>query len=334
MPLPADSAATIPARSSSATARCSAARRRGVMRLTAAGAAALAELRAGPVRSAAAGLLARRLTDAGLAHPVPPADGRAPAAADSVTVHHPGPGSRPQACWTAASWPPRRPSTRSSWSTTARPIRRRSRPIAARHGAAVRRREASGGPAAARNTGLAGIQTDLIALPGQRLRAAARLDQPAGRAPGRPAGRRRRAADRRARRAGTVGRPGTRQARGSLDLGAPGGAGRPGRPGLLRADRRAARAPRRAATVPLSDAAAASSIRALRYGEDVDLVWRLHDAGWRIRYEPAGPGAARQTGELAGPARPPVPVRHVGRAARPPPPGEHGAARAAALARR
>ena len=26
---------------------------------------------------------------------------------------------------------------------------------------------------------------------------------------------------------------------------------------------------------------------ALRCGEDVDLIWRLHDAGWRIRYEPA-----------------------------------------------
>ena len=26
--------------------------------------------------------------------------------------------------------------------------------------------------------------------------------------------------------------------------------------------------------------------RDLRFGEDVDLVWRLHDAGWRIRYEP------------------------------------------------
>jgi mycofactocin system glycosyltransferase len=26
---------------------------------------------------------------------------------------------------------------------------------------------------------------------------------------------------------------------------------------------------------------------ALRYGEDVDLVWRLHEAGWRCRYEPA-----------------------------------------------
>jgi len=25
---------------------------------------------------------------------------------------------------------------------------------------------------------------------------------------------------------------------------------------------------------------------ALRYGEDVDLVWRMHDTGWRIRYEP------------------------------------------------
>jgi mycofactocin glycosyltransferase len=24
----------------------------------------------------------------------------------------------------------------------------------------------------------------------------------------------------------------------------------------------------------------------LRYGEDVDLIWRLHSAGWRIRYEP------------------------------------------------
>ena len=26
---------------------------------------------------------------------------------------------------------------------------------------------------------------------------------------------------------------------------------------------------------------------ALRYGEDVDLVWRLHQAGWRLRYEPS-----------------------------------------------
>src|SRR6201999_3373006 len=25
---------------------------------------------------------------------------------------------------------------------------------------------------------------------------------------------------------------------------------------------------------------------ALRYGEDVDLIWRLHDRGWTIRYDP------------------------------------------------
>ena len=43
-----------------------------VLRLSRAGRAALAELRSGPVRSAAAGRLARKLTDAGLASPLPP----------------------------------------------------------------------------------------------------------------------------------------------------------------------------------------------------------------------------------------------------------------------
>ena len=43
-----------------------------VLRLSSAGRTALAELRAGPVRSAAAGRLARKLTDAGLAYPRPP----------------------------------------------------------------------------------------------------------------------------------------------------------------------------------------------------------------------------------------------------------------------
>ncbi len=40
-----------------------------LLRLNAAGQRALAELRRGPVRSAAAGKLARRLTDTGMAHP-------------------------------------------------------------------------------------------------------------------------------------------------------------------------------------------------------------------------------------------------------------------------
>ena len=43
-----------------------------LLRLNAAGQRALAELRRGPVCSAAAGKLARRLTDTGMAHPRPP----------------------------------------------------------------------------------------------------------------------------------------------------------------------------------------------------------------------------------------------------------------------
>ena len=49
-----------------------------VMRLTAAGRTALLRLRAEGVRDAASGRLARRLTDAGIAHPMPPARETAP----------------------------------------------------------------------------------------------------------------------------------------------------------------------------------------------------------------------------------------------------------------
>ncbi|MBL7499809.1 glycosyltransferase [Frankia sp. CN7] len=69
---------------------------------------------------------------------------------------------------------------------------------------------------------------------------------------------------------------------------------------------------------------------ALRYGEDVDLVWRLAAAGWSVRYEPAAVvhhepraslrGWARQRfayGSSAGPlaARHPGPLRPAGQAA-------------------
>ena len=51
-----------------------------VLRLSPAGVTALAELRAGPVASPAAAVLARKLTDTGLAHPRPaPAPGPASA---------------------------------------------------------------------------------------------------------------------------------------------------------------------------------------------------------------------------------------------------------------
>ena len=39
----------------------------------------------------------------------------------------------------------------------------------------------------------------------------------------------------------------------------------------------------------------------MRFGEDVDLVWRLDDAGWVCRYEPASTVAARATSDAGEP---------------------------------
>ena len=58
---------------------------------------------------------------------------------------------------------------------------------------------------------------------------------------------------------------------------------------------------------------------ALRGGEDVDLVWRLVQAGWDVRYEPAatvGHDGPTSGGRMAGPPRL---LRHHRRPAGPPP---------------
>ena len=51
---------------------------------------------------------------------------------------------------------------------------------------------------------------------------------------------------------------------------------------------------------------------ALRYGEDVDLIWRLIDAGWRVRYEPGVVVHHEEDATL----HEEVPVRDVGGATR------------------
>jgi mycofactocin system glycosyltransferase len=162
--------------------------------------------------------------------------------------------------------------------------------IAARHGAAIRRRAANGGPAAARNTGLAEVGTDLIAFldsdcvpPSGWVDRLARhfADPLVGAVAPRivpiisPAARH--AAGR---------RPAVRYAAacGSLDLGP--------RPARVLPNSRVAYVPTAALVVRRSamDSLAAGGPpfdAALRYGEDVDLIWRLHEAGWRIRYEPS-----------------------------------------------
>jgi mycofactocin glycosyltransferase len=248
------------------------------MRLTPAGSLALAELLAGPIRSAGAGTLARRLTDAGLAHPVPP-DG---AGALSVTVVIP---VRDRTAMLdrclAAVGGDHAVVVVDDGSADPRSVAA----VAGRHGAVLCRRDRSGGPAAARNTGLARVDTDLVAFldsdcvpPAGWLTAlASHLADPVVGA----------VAPRIVAVPPTAGSPAAARyaaACSSLDLGA--------RPARVLPGSRVSYVPTAALLVRRAALAQVAADRdvfdaALRYGEDVDLVWRLHGAGWRIRYEPA-----------------------------------------------
>jgi mycofactocin system glycosyltransferase len=247
-----------------------------VLRLSGAGRTALAELRAGPVRSDAAGRLARKLTDAGLAHPRPPELAARPDVTVLIPVR-----DRPVLlgrCLSALgrSYPV---VVVDDGSEDPRAVA----DVAAAHGAVLVRRPVNGGPGAARNTGLRSVTTGLVAFldsdclpgPGWIERLAAHLADPAVAAaaprlvavPGGP---------------GWAGRYTTAAC--CLDLG---GAEARVAPGTRVAYvPTAALLVRRAALVP---GAGSGSVfdPALRWGEDVDLVWRLHEAGWRIRYDPA-----------------------------------------------
>src|SRR5262249_36419988 len=247
-----------------------------VLRLSAAGRSALAELRAGPVRNTAAGRLARRLTDAGLAHPRPPELASRP----DVTVLIP---VRDRAvlldrCLSALGrdYPVLVVDDGSADPGAVADV-------AAAHGAALVRRPVSGGPGAARNTGLPGVTTDLVAFldsdclpgPGWIERLAAHLADPAVAAAAPrmvavPAG------------PSWAGRYATAPC--CLDPGGTQAPAGPGTPGAYLPTR--ALVARRAALIPAAGAGGVFD-PALRWGEDVDLVWRLHAAGWRIRYDPA-----------------------------------------------
>ncbi|MDO9407932.1 mycofactocin biosynthesis glycosyltransferase MftF [Patulibacter sp.] len=279
---------------------------RRVLRLSAAGGAVVAErLARGPVAEempiaaehptgaptapTAAARLARRLVDAGVAHPVPP-----PGAGDvrDVTVVIP---VRDRAaelarCLRALGGHPH-VLVVDDGSVDAAGVRA----AAEGAGAELLRRDGSGGPAAARNTALPHVRTPLVAFldsdcvppPGWLAPLVAHLEDPAVAA---VAPRVRGMEDGGAsaeRRPSTVARWGA--ARSPLDLGP-----RPARvvPGTA------------VSFVPTAALVVRRSVLgegfdpALRHGEDVDLVWRLHDAGHRLRYEPAvvvghdEPGAA------------------------------------------
>jgi mycofactocin system glycosyltransferase len=220
--------------------------------------------------------LARRLLDAGIAHPA--LDEAAPAGrghrADEVTVVVPVRDRHAELsrCLAGLTKAPRLivvddgsrdPETVAS--------------IAAGAGASVLRRPVNGGPAAARNTGLAAAGTPLIAF----------LDSDCVPGPGwldllvphfaDPA-------------VGAVaprivphenGRSWLARYEGAsstLDMGE--------RPSIVRPGSRVPYVPG-AALVVRKAAAGAGFAEEMRVGEDVDFIWRMATAGWRTRYEPA-----------------------------------------------
>jgi len=242
-----------------------------VARLTPAGQAAFGQLqREARVTSRAAGALARYLTDAGLAHPVPPAS---PAALD-VTVIVPvrDRASLLARCLTAIG---------SDYQVIVVDDASRDpaavERVAAEHGARLIRRDVNGGPGAARNAGLADTTSELVAFvdsdceppPDWIGRLAAHFADPlvavaAPRITGRAA-------------KTTPGR--YTESNGALDLG--------GRPGRVMPKAAISYVPAAAMLVRRQALDGRGFDESLRVGEDVDLVWRLHEAGWRIRYDPS-----------------------------------------------
>ena len=253
-------------------------RPRRVLRLSEAGVRALAELRDGTVRSPAGAVLARRLLHAGLAHPRPqppdppmrivtviPVRDRT-AELDRCLNALGGAGGAGQVIIV------------DDGSHDPDAIARTAR----HHHAQLVSRARTGGPAAARNTGLAHVDpatTDAVAFldsdclpsPDWAHRLAAHLSDPAVAA----------AAPRIV--PATCHSAGASSAyladHSALDLGQtqcrvePGG--------------RVAYVPTAALLVRTTALPRPAFDEALRYGEDVDAIWRIIDAEWDIRYEPS-----------------------------------------------
>jgi mycofactocin system glycosyltransferase len=148
--------------------------------------------------------------------------------------------------------------------------------IAASRGASVIRRPVNGGPAAARNTGLAAAQTGLVAF----------LDSDCVPSPGWLAGLLPHFADPAVgavaprivpHQAGSGWLARYEGASSSLDMGA--------RPSVVRPGARVPYVPG-AALVVRKDAAGDGFRYGMHVGEDVDFVWRMAGAGWRVRYAP------------------------------------------------
>jgi mycofactocin system glycosyltransferase len=242
------------------------------LRLTAAGARAMAELRDAPVASAGAGALARRLTDAGFAHPRPP---ELPGVPD-VTVVVPVRDRAESLDRCLAALGRRYPVVVVDDGSRAPDSLAE---VVARHGATLVRRPVNGGAGPARNTGLDHVDSELVAFVDSDCepttdwidQLAAHLADPLVAV----------VAPRVLARSVSSGL--RVMSEGALDLGE--------RPARVLPNTRVSYVPtaallvRRSALAGVAVAGRAFD-EAIGRGEDVDLVWRLHEAGWRIRYDP------------------------------------------------
>jgi mycofactocin system glycosyltransferase len=225
--------------------------------------------------SAKARALARRLLDTGIAHPLLD---RGPGERPEVTVVIPVRDRHAELARCLAGLAPLIPGTPRVIVVddgSGDPAGISS--VAAAAGASVVRRPVNGGPAAARNTGLAAARTPLVAfLDSDCVPGAGWLDallphfaDPAVGA----------VAPRIVpHEAGSTWLARYEGASSTLDMG--------WRPSIVRPGSRVPYVPG-AALVVRREAAGTGFAEDMQVGEDVDFVWRLAAAGWRLRYEPA-----------------------------------------------
>jgi mycofactocin system glycosyltransferase len=216
--------------------------------------------------------LARRLLDTGIAHPVLPSSG-APGPGDVTVVIPVRDRVAELARCLAGLSGAGRVIVVDDGSRDPAAIER----VAAAAGAWVLRRPVNGGPAAARNTGLAEVDTPLVAFldsdcvpgPGWLDALLPHFTDPAVGA----------VAPRIVpHEAGHTWLARYEGASSTLDMGQ--------RPSIVRPGSRVPYVPG-AALVVRAAAAGPGFAEDMRVGEDVDLVWRLGASGWRVRYEPA-----------------------------------------------
>ena len=229
-----------------------------LMRLTSGGALRLDQLRAGAVvDDPRSGVLARRLLDSGLAHPRPPG-ALSPADID-VVVPVRDRLRQLEACLAALTGLAVTVVDDGSADGLAVAA------VAAEHGARVVRRDHCGGPAAARNTGLAAtrrpfvafVDSDCVIGTAELLTVAGHLADPCV--------------------VGAAPRIATDPA---LDLGPD--------EALVRPLSRVSYVPTTALLLRRNAVEAVGGFdETMRYGEDVDLVWRLVAAGGSVRYDPS-----------------------------------------------